>query len=171
MSASPIPLPAHNRVVKVHAPPSSGVATAAWSVLRWAGVLFVVVAGMDLALAWYPFLLGQPEWEFGTITSTLAGMPVLIIGLTLVFAASIAERRPRWTRFIAALFVVLALLLLGLTAIYLTNVPIALQSVADPLVRLGLKKAMVKSIAEGVMYPLFLTFIAVKGWKQASRWT
>ena len=40
------------------------------------------VAGLgDFVIAWIPLRLGSPEWEFGTVASTLAGLPLATMGL------------------------------------------------------------------------------------------
>ena len=55
------------------------------------GWLFSVVAAADLVLAWYPTLLGNAEWEFGTATTTLEHLPLLAVGLALVFGSAVAR--------------------------------------------------------------------------------
>ena len=41
-----------------------------WPVLDWLGLAFLLMGLVDLALAWFPLGLGNPEWEFGTISAT-----------------------------------------------------------------------------------------------------
>ena len=48
------------------------------------GLAFLVAGGADLVLTWFPAAFGTAEWEFGTITQTLNGLPVPTLGLALV---------------------------------------------------------------------------------------
>src|SRR5207245_6313338 len=48
-----------------------------WLLLGWIGLAFALIGGGDVLLTWVPMHFGSPEWEFGTITSSLDGMPVL----------------------------------------------------------------------------------------------
>jgi hypothetical protein len=52
-----------------------------WYLLGWIGLAFALVGGFDLALIWIPLGFGNPEWEFGTVSATLDGLPVTTLGL------------------------------------------------------------------------------------------
>ena len=51
-----------------------------WALLGWVGVAFIVVGGVDFALTWYPMNFGNREWEFGTVTASFNGLPILLLG-------------------------------------------------------------------------------------------
>ncbi len=111
-----------------------------WYLLGWVGLVFALVGGFDLLLTWYPLNFGNPNWEFGTVSATLDGLPVTTLGLALLLGAAVA-RGKRWlVRTMSVVFVALALVIVLAAMLYATDVPIALQSMTDPLIALGLKK-------------------------------
>jgi hypothetical protein len=132
------------------------------------GLALSLIGGADIALAWYPFNLGNSEWEFGTVTATLDGLPLLALGLALVLGAAVARGRRAATKTVAVGLVLLAVLIALAAILYATNVPIALQSVSDPLVKTGLKKAIVKTALQAVVYPCAFVWLALKGWRHSS---
>jgi len=138
-----------------------------WLLLGWVGAAFVLIGGLDVALTWYPTHVGSPEWEFGTVSASLDGLPVPAMGLALVVASGAARGIGWVVRGLALVFGVLALAIVVAGLLYATNVPIALQSVTDPVVRTGVTKAVAKTCAQAVVYPLAFAWIAVKGWKHA----
>lgn len=140
-----------------------------WKLLGWVGLLFSIVAGIDLLLTWYPFRMGSPEWEFGTITSFISSMPVFTMGVTLILASMVAQGHRNRARLLGSACLIFCVLMLALTAIYATNIPIALGAVSDPLIRLGLKKAIFRTLAAGVLYAIGFAVIGAIGWKQFSR--
>src|SRR2546426_806988 len=79
-----------------------------WLLLGSLGLVFTVVGGTDVLLTWVPVRFGNPEWEFGTVTSSLDGLPLVTMGLVLMLAAGTA-RGMRWVvRTVALVMVVLA---------------------------------------------------------------
>jgi hypothetical protein len=45
-----------------------------WYLLGWAGWVFLLAGVVDIGMAWIPFHLGNPEWEFGTVTQSLVAL-------------------------------------------------------------------------------------------------
>ena len=123
-----------------------------WYLMGWLGLVFVIVGGCTLVMSWYPPLIGNPQWEFGTVSSTYDNLPITALGLGLLLGAGVARGIRWWTRIAAVVFLLLALIVIGGLVLYATNIPLALRSVADPLARSGLKRAIVKSLLQGVMY-------------------
>jgi hypothetical protein len=139
-----------------------------WSLLGLLGVVFFAVGGVDLVLTWYPPNFGNAEWEFGTVSASLDGLPVLTLGLGLLLGAG-AARGQRWLmRSVAVVFVLLALLILVWALMYATNIPIALQAVTQPAVRTGLKKAMAKTACQSVLYPAAFALLAIRAWRHSA---
>lgn len=137
----------------------------AWSVVGFIGVAFTVVGGWDVVLAWVPARFGSPEWEFGTVTQTLDSLPLLTMGLVLSAAASLAAGT-RWAaRPVAVVLIVLAAILLVAGLMYATNVPLALRSLSDPTLKVGLKKAIEKTGVQALVYCTAYTWIAVRVWR------
>jgi hypothetical protein len=134
-----------------------------WLLLAGLGVALSVVGGADLLLAWIPQAFGNPEWEFGTVSSTFDGLPVPTMGLILLTGAALV-RRSRWAvRALSFVHVGVALLLMAAAVLYLTDVPLALRSIQDPSLRVGLVKAMVKTGVQIVVYPSLFFWVAAQG--------
>ncbi len=140
-----------------------------WYLLGWVGLVFALVGGFDLLLTWYPLNFGNPDWEFGTITAALDGLPVTTLGLALLLGVAVA-RGKRWlVRTMAVVFVALAVVIVLAAMLYATDVPIALQSMTDPLIALGLKKAIAKTTVQALLYPVAFVWIAVKAWRHSAK--
>lgn len=136
-----------------------------WTLFGWLGVVFTAVGGIDLLLTWYPLHFGNPEWEFGTVSATLDGLPVLSMGLVMLLGTGAALGR-RWLMLATiGVLAALALAILAAAMLYATNVPIALKAVTEPAIRTGLKKAIAKASAQSVLYPLAYVWIAWKAWR------
>ena len=134
-----------------------------WTIVLVLGVALTVIGWTDLALLWYPFRLGNPEWEFGTISGFFDGLPLGTIGLTLITIGTMRRGLRRTSRALGVLFGVIALMLMATFAIYLLDVPLALRSAA-PEMKVILKKAMLKT---GVF---FLAYVSFYGWLSWFLW-
>lgn len=132
-----------------------------WSVWAWVGFAFLIVGGVDLLLTWLPLRFGNQAWEFGNVTSSLNGMPVPVLGLAAVLWAAIEGRR-RWLAGVALAVagVFLLAILVGLV-LWATGIPLALQSVPAQLA-VGMKRALVKTGIQGVVYPVLMVFMIVR---------
>lgn len=138
-----------------------------WYLLGGIGFVFAVVAGADLALAWYPLGFGNAEWEFGTVTTVLNGLPLLAMGLALGFASAAARGKAGLLKFWSLVLVLLGLVILGCLALYARNVPVALASVQEEGLKLGMQKAVLKTIVQGITYPVAFLWTGWLGWKHA----
>lgn len=144
--------------------PKSGDAIRTWAILGWVGLAFLVVGGADFALTWYPMDFGNREWEFGTVTASFNGLPILVLGLGLLLTSSLQSGR-RWWSLLAALGAfVLALWIVVGVVLWATNVPLALSSV-PPDVMIGMKKSIAKTVVQSVTYPVVLTYLGVRSVK------
>jgi hypothetical protein len=130
------------------------------------GALFVIVGGIDLGLTWWPLGFGNPEWEFGTVTSMLDGLPVPTLGLVALALAA----QPRGSRIparaVSVVMLILALWVVAAAILYATTLPIALRAVTDPVIRSGLNKAVTKTAVQCVAYPIGLVWLAVAAWRR-----
>lgn len=140
-----------------------------WQLIAALGWLFVVVGGTDALLVWYPFRFGNPDWEFGSITASLNGLPLPVMGLAMVLAAALARRQYLLVRVVGVLLGILALVVLLMGVMYATNVPIGLRSVTEPVARQGLKKAIVKTVVQLLFYPAGLAWLVMISWKRTRR--
>lgn len=133
----------------------------AWAALGWIGLAFLVVGGADFALTWYPMDFGNREWEFGSVTASFNGLPILVLGLGLLLTSSVLTGR-RWWALLAALvaFGLLVWIVVGVV-LWITTVPLALQTVPIE-VATGMKKAVAKTAVQSVVYPVLMAFIAMR---------
>ena len=138
---------------------------AAWSFLALTGAIFFLIGSANQLLAFLPARFGSAEWEFGTVSAYLDAMPLPALGATLFMAAGMALGRRWMVRMGSAIVVLMAAVILMLVVLYATNIPIALKAVTDPTIRFGLKKAIAKSLGQGLGYPVAFIVIAVKAWK------
>ena len=140
----------------------------AWRLLGWLGIGYLVMSVTDLALGWYPLGFGSPEWEFGTISATMAGLAVPTLSLYLILGAALVTARALAARAVAAIMIFVAVALAVLCIVYLTSIPIALNAVAqNSVARLGIQKAIIKSLMLFLGYETLLTVGALTGFRQA----
>jgi hypothetical protein len=133
-----------------------------------AGVALTLAGFLDLALAWYPIGIGNPEWEFGTVSGTLNSLPLLTVGLVLVLAGAHESGQVWKVRLVSVLFAALALLVIGSAILYVMDVPLALRSAPNALVKQGLVKAIIKAFGLIVVYSVVFTWIAVSSWRRTT---
>ena len=143
--------------------PPSRLGDVEWRVLGITGATFVVLGLLDVSLVWFPPTLGSPEWEFASITATFNTLPVTVLGATLLVSSGIARQRPAIARTGGILLLMLAMLVVVGAVIYATTVPIALKGINNPVVRLGVYKAMTKTIAQCILYPILFIWVGLKG--------
>ena len=132
---------------------------AAWRWIAWFSLLLALAGLGDWAIALTPARLGSPEWEFGTITATFSGLPLVTMGFAGLLGAALA-RGIRWQIItIASLILFFALVIIGALIIFLLDVPLALGSVQG-VAHLGILKATAKT---GLLGALFGVGYAVAG--------
>lgn len=142
----------------------------AWRILGWLGLAYLIMSLIDLGLGWYPLGFGSSEWEFGTISATMAGLAIPTLSLYLILGSALATDRVTVARVVGYAMIVLAVSIAILCVIYLTSVPIALQAVeTNPIVKLGIQKAVIKSLMLFVGYETLYIVGAVKALKRQPR--
>ena len=137
-----------------------------WELLGWVGFAFVLIGGVDMLLAWYPAAFGSPEWEFGTVASTLNGLPLPTLGLMLIMASGVAQGRVWMARGASVTMIGLVVILVAIGILFITVVPLALQAVSNPLARTGILKAIAKSSVLLVLYPALFSWVALLGFRR-----
>jgi len=138
----------------------------AWRALAWLGGILAVVGLGDFALAFYPWGTG-PEWEFGTVASVFAGLPLPTLGLAAILGAGYARGKRRTVLALGILLIILAVAFGLMLITFLTDIPIALKSGAQAEVMLGLKKAMVKTALLGAVFGLAYLVAGIKAVRSA----
>lgn len=134
------------------------------------GAAFTVVGVVDLALLWTPLQLGNPAWEFTTLTQTFTNVPMTGLGLMLMAYGLVRHPRwgPAWVRAAAVTFAAIALLLVGLALMYATVVPAIVQRTPAEAIG-GIGEAIVKSGAETLVYPLAFGALSFFLWRAVER--
>jgi len=130
------------------------------------GLVFAVVGGLDLLLAWYPTSFGSAEWKFATVTTTMMSFPLFSLGLVLLAGSAMGRGKRGLNRTMAIVLLLVVVLVLGCAILYLPQISTALASVKDPTVKIGVQRAILKTIIQLVMYPVVLLWIAWLSWKQ-----
>lgn len=133
--------------------PLAGAPDEGWKWIGWLGLLLTVVGLGDFALAWYPVRLGAPEWEFGTVASTFAGLPLVTMGFAGLLASGLARGRAWLIRLMGWGLLAFGLVILAAYVVFLTDVPIALRSVTGDAA-LGIRKAIAKTTMLGLVFSL-----------------
>lgn len=116
----------------------------AWRWVGWFGLLLAVAGFGDLAIAWVPFRFGSPEWEFGTVVATFAGLPLGTMGLAAMLSSALA-RGVRWqVRTLGWVLLAAGVLLAAAYTLFLTVLPIAVRGAPQGL-SIGVTKAVAKT--------------------------
>jgi len=151
---------AKNQVHPGSVPPDS---SRSWLVLGWIGLVFLVVGGLDFLLTWIPLNFGVPEWEFGTVTQSFNGLPILLLGIGLLTVAAEQVERSWWELLGLGISAVLLLWILLGAIVWALNVPIALD--AAPAEILGtVRESMVKTAVQAVAYSAALAYLIGRTW-------
>ena len=134
-----------------------------WLVLGWIGLVFLVVGGTDFLLLWWPPNFGAPEWEFGTVTQSLNGLPILLLGLGLTIVAAEEVDRGWWGLVGLAVAVGLLLWVLVGAVLWSLNVSLALET-APGAMATTVTKAVAKTAIQFVVYIAALAFLIGRRW-------
>ena len=139
-----------------------------WRLFSWFGLVLAVVGGFDVALQWYPLAFGSPEWEFGTISVSIASLPVLTIGSVVMLASFMARAERSGVILMSVVFTVLTLTLAFWLVLFLTDVPQALRAVPAPAA-LTLKKSILRTLVMGSCFCSAYLIATVSSFRYLSR--
>jgi hypothetical protein len=142
-------------------------ASDAWLLAAVAGVVFLVVGGMDTLLTFVPSNFGSTEWEFGSVTAALNGLPLPVLGAALLAAAGVVRGWRLLVRVLAGGMMLAVLAILALGFVYLTTLPQALTAASQTggIGPIGIKRAAAKTVAQLVCYPVGLIVMATMCWR------
>lgn len=129
------------------------------------GVLLAVIGGIDIVLHWYPAHFRSPEWEFGTVATTLASLPLPTMGLVAVLASALARAVKPNLAAMSVVLTALALFVVACLLVFLLDVPLAMRAVAQPGVPpdavTEMKRTVVRTLAMGVGFGIVYVYGAV----------
>lgn len=152
-------------------PATTGVAIHrhTWNVLAVTGAVFLVIGLVDLALAWIPLRFGDPEWEFGTISTTINNLPVPAMGLGLFLASAVAADRTWQTVVGIVVAILLAAALAIMAAFYGLAAPLAWQAGSATVGRAIIGGAIVKAVVAIAAYFILAVVCAILGLRALRR--
>jgi hypothetical protein len=144
-------------------------------ILIVAGLLLAIAGWLDVGLFYYPSRFGQPDWEFGTIAHSFDAMPLPTLGLILLALGTRARGGAIvWSRGLAVILAVVALLCVAGLVVFALDIPLALKTMQraasqanNPqaaLISSGLKRGMAKVILFAVCYATAYGWLAIKMW-------
>ena len=144
--------------------PAAGppVARAPLTVLALA---LAIVGVADVALVWYPLDVGNPQWEFTTITRTFNGLALATIGIGGLVALAIGSRRRGLTGVLSLVSTLATLAIVAAGALYLLAIPVALGAAPAALAE-SLALAIGKTLLYIVVYLAVYGFLTVYGWRR-----
>jgi hypothetical protein len=141
----------------------------AWRLVGWFGLLLAVVGFVDVALQWYPTAFRSPEWEFGTVTGSLATLPLLSIGLMSMLASYLARAERAGIVAMAVVFGILLALLIGAYLLFLSDVPLALKASSTTPVLITMKKSIIRTSVMAVGFGTAYLVAVVVSFRYLSR--
>lgn len=137
----------------------------AWRMLGHFGLLLAVIGGIDILLHWYPAHFKSPEWEFGTVATTFASLPLPTMGLVALLASALARAVRANLVAMAVVLGLLALLVAAGLLLFLFDVPLAMRAVAQagvpPEAATEMKRTVVRTLAMGVGFGIVYAYGAV----------
>lgn len=125
---------------------------AAWRLFGWFGLLLVVIGGSDVASQWYPPAFHSAEWEFTTAAVTIASLPLLTIGMTILLASFLARGKREGAMVMGVAFLCLFLVVGAALVLFTLDVPLALGS--PPGALRAIKKVIVRTAIMGASYEI-----------------
>jgi uncharacterized SAM-binding protein YcdF (DUF218 family) len=136
---------------KAPPPPPPPFGARAWRTVTALGVVLTAAGLTDIALAFYPPNLGSAPWRFTTLVSVMNGLPVLSLGLLVVLMAGLALGSRTVVQAATGLNVLLLIGLVVAVVVILTSVGATVADVPEA-VQMGIRKAMFKGVAFGVIF-------------------
>ncbi len=143
----------------------------AWWWIGWFGGILFLVGASDVALAWIPLNLGNLDWEFGTVSASLAALPLVTMGAAAMFGSTIARGKKAATGVLSLVFFGVGLWVLASFGLFALDIAPAIRAVGEGPGRLVLNKAIVKTSMMAVLFGpgyLFAGYAGVKFWKGKS---
>jgi hypothetical protein len=125
----------------------------AWRLFGWFGLLLVVLGGSDIVSQWYPPAFSSPEWEFTTTAVTIASLPLLTIGVTILLASFLARAKREGAMLMGGVFLILFIGVGVVLVLFALDVPLALRAPPGPPLT-AIKKAIVRTMVMGASYEI-----------------
>jgi hypothetical protein len=130
------------------------------------GLILTLAALIDYALSVVPSGFGNPEWETGTISQLVAGLPLVTIGLGLLWVSGGYLARRWYLLVLGVVFFAAAASVLALLVLFATNIPTALRA-TEGEAHLGIQKLVVKTLILGVAFSVAYMVMGVLSLRQS----
>ena len=133
----------------------------AWKWVGWFALVLTAAGVGDWVLAWYPLSFGTVEWEFGTVVASIANLPLITMGFAGLLGSAVA-RGVRWQIVTTAwVLIVWTVLLLASLTLFALDIPVALAAVQRGTARLGILKAIAKTLFLGGLFAVAYLVAAI----------
>lgn len=136
----------------------------AWKMLFVLGLGVAMIGSVDVALLLYPARLSSLDWEFGTISGIVDGLPLITIGLGVMTASAVARGWVRGRRLMIGVTLILAVLIALMVVVFVLDIPAVLRAV-DPAMKQSIKKAMFKTTVIGFFYVVLYATLGMWTWR------
>lgn len=133
-----------------------------------AGAAFMVIGWTDISLLWYPLQLRSIDWEFATVTASINAMPLPTLGLVLLAAAGIARRSKGLMRIAAVFAVLAAVLVVAMAGLYVLAL-LAGRPAMDPGMKVLFARAAMKTSVLTAVYVLLHGWLGWTLFRSAQR--
>lgn len=129
------------------------------------GGAFVVVGFVNLGFVLLPLNLASTSWKFGILGRTLDHLPLTVLGFGLLAYGAVRHRDVStvWIRTLAAVFLVMALAVLGAGVLHAVVAPAILQGGAD--VAGSSADQLARSAVETTCYVIVFVAAGVTLWR------
>lgn len=161
------------KILGTDAPPKPAPAPivevdAAWRWLGWFGLALALLGLGDVLLAWIPLVFSSWQWEFGTVASTIAGLPLTTIGIAGLYGSLLARRQRRPLLAASIVITLFGALIIVLLVLFVLDIPLALDTAQGPQA-LAVKKVIAKTLLLGIGFCLIYLAAGIAGLRAARR--
>lgn len=123
------------------------------------GAALAIIGATDVALLWFPVRFGNAEWEFATVSATLESLPLAAFGFGLLAAGAIVRKGKASLYFLATIFILLTLLVLGSTGLFALDIPLAYKAAPEAL-KGQLRQHFLKTAVLALSYLFLFGYLA-----------
>jgi hypothetical protein len=125
--------------------------------LSVAGFIFIIGSIIDILLLWTLQRQPLPQWEFTALATTAEGLPRIVLGIALVFAAMFVRGSTSLLKYrlFGLMLIGLGLMGVAIAGLMVTDF-FALRSLVNPEARWMFRSTVIKTMLLCGMYVVFL---------------
>jgi hypothetical protein len=90
-----------------------------------------------------------------------------MLGLALLIGSAAARGWQLGLRIWSIVALLAALMILVALVLYALNLPLAFKTVQEPLLRTGLKKSVLKTLVQALIYPTVFLILSYRAWRHS----